>query len=327
MKSNGVERNRRTGRLRTFWSGNNRIRLMLTLELAVMLPAAALIYVNFYQLKSIERDKVLEAAIHRDFQQMLAISEKQMNMKAYAKIEDARDAFPPPDADKGVKAERLDLLLSQRPWLAHAFLFDAEKGFVFRSQPQRMREPFFLQEHQVLEKQLGWLAFEAKTMLDALQKKSRQVSWYSEPAKRPGGYAFRTSALFPLAHVSRKRVAMGGVIFEPDYLKKTFFPEMLEALIAYKLGEDGGNRLAMIVYPAEAGGEGGTSGLMYKDEPLAASAGWTEGKPEISTKRSAGWRWASSSRGRAWRHSGGAGCGTVSSSSGCCRCCCLAAWS
>ncbi len=32
-----------------FWSGDNRFRIMLTLELAVMLPAAALIYVNFRQ--------------------------------------------------------------------------------------------------------------------------------------------------------------------------------------------------------------------------------------------------------------------------------------
>src|SRR5262249_6661503 len=50
------------------WS-NKRFRLMLTLELAVMLPAAALIYVNFHHLKEIKRDNFLEAAIHRDFQQ------------------------------------------------------------------------------------------------------------------------------------------------------------------------------------------------------------------------------------------------------------------
>jgi len=58
--------------------GFNRFRLMLTLGLAVVLPAAALIYVNFSQLRAFERDKVLEAAIHRDFQEMLAITEKKM---------------------------------------------------------------------------------------------------------------------------------------------------------------------------------------------------------------------------------------------------------
>ena len=45
----------------------NRFRLMLTLALAVLLPAAALIYVNFSQLRSFDRDKFLQAAIHRDF--------------------------------------------------------------------------------------------------------------------------------------------------------------------------------------------------------------------------------------------------------------------
>ena len=40
----------------------NRFRLMLTLGLAVVLPAAALIYLNFRQLRAFERDKVLEAA-------------------------------------------------------------------------------------------------------------------------------------------------------------------------------------------------------------------------------------------------------------------------
>ena len=55
---------------RRWWRGN-RFRLILTMELAVLLPAAVLILVNFYHVRSIQRDKVLEAAIHRDFQYML----------------------------------------------------------------------------------------------------------------------------------------------------------------------------------------------------------------------------------------------------------------
>jgi len=68
---------------------------------------------------------------------------------------------------------------------------------------------------------------------------------------------------------------LGGVSFDPNYLKQTFFPEMLEELIAHKLTEGGGNQLAMMVYPADY--EGGNG-----DKVLAASAGWTEGKPEVS---------------------------------------------
>ena len=42
-----------------FWSDKNRFRLMV---LAVVLPAVSLIYFNFSHLKSIKRNKVLEAA-------------------------------------------------------------------------------------------------------------------------------------------------------------------------------------------------------------------------------------------------------------------------
>ena len=94
MEPSSGERNGRSDRLRKLWSGNNRLRLMLTLELAVMLPAAALIYLNFDQLKSMKRDKVLEAAIHSDFQQMLAIAEKQINQKAYTLTEGSAICSP-----------------------------------------------------------------------------------------------------------------------------------------------------------------------------------------------------------------------------------------
>ena len=127
--------------LRKLWTGNNRIRLMLTLELAVMLPAAALIYLNYYQLKSLKRDKVLEAAIHRDFHQMLAIAEKQINQKAYTVVEGIRNLFPSPDAEKEDKLHKLDWILSQHPELGHVFLYEADRGFLFRSQPQRMNNP------------------------------------------------------------------------------------------------------------------------------------------------------------------------------------------
>jgi signal transduction histidine kinase len=286
MKSKGVEKGRIVDRVRRFWSGNNRVRLMLTLELAVMLPAAALIYINFHHLKSIERDKVLETAIHGDFHQMLAISEKQINQKVYKMTEEARALFPSPDAhSQSAREKQLDGILSKRPWLAQVYLFDAEHGFLFRSQPRRMSDPHFREEHQRISKMLGgWFAYEAKVMLEQIHKRARGITWYPERSKSEGGYAFRTSALFSLPHLPKDRVALGGVSFDPAYLKQTFFPNMLEELITYKLGEEGGNPLAMIVYPADSERHAGSSPSVGGDAEafLAASAGWTEGEPEVS---------------------------------------------
>jgi len=58
---------------------NERTRLILTLEFAVVLPAAALVILNVWHLNQIRRDRAVEAAIQRDFTQVLHISEKQIN--------------------------------------------------------------------------------------------------------------------------------------------------------------------------------------------------------------------------------------------------------
>src|SRR5713101_2742090 len=134
-------------RRRKLLGGFNRFRLMLTLGLAVLLPAAALIYVNFSQLRSFERDKGLQAIIHRDFQETLAITEKKIDKKAYNMVEEARDIFPSPDTDSQEKEKKLDLVLAKNPWMAHAFLFD-EKGLVMRSRPEQMSDKYIRDEHE-----------------------------------------------------------------------------------------------------------------------------------------------------------------------------------
>ena len=77
--------------------GNTRFRLILTLGLAVVLPALTLIYVNFQHVKSIQRDKKVEGLIHRDFQYLLTIASKKINGKTYELTEQARDSFPAPE--------------------------------------------------------------------------------------------------------------------------------------------------------------------------------------------------------------------------------------
>jgi len=109
---------------RAFLGGNTRLRLVLTLGLAVVLPALALIYVSFQHVKSIKRDKKIEALIHRDFQYLLYAGVKKMNGEAYAKTEEARDLFPSESDSEEEKLRKLKLILENRPWFDHVFLFD-----------------------------------------------------------------------------------------------------------------------------------------------------------------------------------------------------------
>ncbi|MGH9873479.1 MAG: sensor histidine kinase [Pyrinomonadaceae bacterium] len=261
-----------------FWSQDNRFRLMLTLGLAVLLPAAALIYVNFQHVESIERDKNIEAIIHRDFQYALAVSEKKLNQKAYAMTEEVRAAFPSPDDTEADKEKQLDLILAKNPWLAHVFLWDGEKGLLLRSQPQQLGDTYFCREHDyVKEAYSGWFGMEGKMLVEGIHKKSRPISWYPSQTKRADGENLLVTAFFSLPQVSRERVAMGGMSIDPNYLKKTFLPEMLDELITQKLTEDKNEQLAMMVYPAD--NEGGR-----EDKPVATSAGWSKGKPEVMRK-------------------------------------------
>jgi signal transduction histidine kinase len=263
---------------RTLLGGFDRFRLMLTLGLAVLLPAAALIYVNFSQLRTFERDKVLEAAIHRDFQEMLAISEKKINKKAYTMAEEVKDQFPSPDIDESEKEKQLDLILSKNPTLSHVFIFD-EAAYVFRSQPQQMSDKHFRAEHEHLaEMYRGWFSnpLEAKSTVEMLHNKSRPIMFSTGHTKRENGEGVIATALFVLPG-SNDRAVIGGATFDACYLKQTFFPQMLEEQVTQKSADQGGNRLAMMVYFGET--ESG------KDiTPIAASTGWDNGKPEVMRK-------------------------------------------
>ena len=138
---------------------NARTRMMLTLQLAVMLPAAVLVILSAWHLKTIQRDRAVEAAIQRDFSQVLAISEKQINHKAYELVDDVRADFPPPGE---ACTETMDRILSTHPYVAHLMLYDPEQGFVMRSQPYRMKnDPGFRDQAEHMSKMMeGWWKLE-----------------------------------------------------------------------------------------------------------------------------------------------------------------------
>jgi signal transduction histidine kinase len=284
----------RSKRARLF-GGNTRSRLVLTLGLAVVLPALTLIYVNYRHVKSIQRDKKIEALIHRDFQYVLSITEKRLRQKTVAFIDDARNRFPTTADNDAEKRQKLNALLAANPLFSHAFIYDSaqgEKGLVLQSQTCMADK-----EHDRLVKTYtGWFGMESREMAQAINKKTKRLSWYSvvDTTSVP---AYSTTAFFTLPSSSPDQPVLGGIGFDTNQLKDIFFPAVIDEVLAKKLTdkqdasiaemlheitpaelEAGGppdERLAMNVYFAD-------NGMGEDDRPFLTSPTWGTGEPEVA---------------------------------------------
>lgn len=285
----------RSNRGAKLFSGNTRSRLFLTLGLAVVLPALSLVYVSFRHVKSIQRDKKVEALIHRDFQYILSITEKRINQKTNSLVEQARNNFPRDKDSEADKRNKLNELLAQAPWLSYAFIFDGdkgEKGLVIQAQPKVAAHDL----ERMTKMYGGWFGIDGHEMALHIHKKTRRMQWYSGESESPNGPVYNTTAFFTFPDLPKTRPVLGGVVFDTNYLKETFFPVLLDELISKKLSDpmetsvadmlheltprdiDQGHqdeRLAMMVYLADGG-----SGRGYR--PFAASDAWGNGDPEVS---------------------------------------------
>ncbi len=85
----------------------DRTRLLLTLELAIILPAASLMAFSIWNLRHIQRDKAIEAAIQRDFTYVLKIAEKKTWHRASDILTPVRKQFPCAGDGTNIKAQLL----------------------------------------------------------------------------------------------------------------------------------------------------------------------------------------------------------------------------
>ena len=271
---------------------NTRFRLVLTLGVAVVLPALTLIFVNFQHVKSIQRDKKVEALLHRDFQYLLSNSAKKLSRKAYEMTEQAQEAFPCDAGSDEEKRRKLELILDKSPWFTHAFIFEAKKGAIVEQQREHKDEKELANLTRMYG---GWLELDGRSMVDQLSKKPKPITWFSGEHNLPDGSSvYTTTALFIFPQLPRDRTVLGGVSFDENYLRQKFFPKMLEdftslddsghgeGMTFYELTSQGlkehkEQRLAMLVFPDDAM-------RAEPERPFATSAAWNSGKPEVSLK-------------------------------------------
>lgn len=248
---------------------NERTRLMLTLELAVVLPAAALVILSALHLKSIERDRGVQAAFQRDFSQVLLITEKQMNHKAWELIDDVRDQFPSSGA---ACTETMDRILASHPYVAYLFVYDPAVGLVFRSQPSKANDSAFRPEHDYLSGMFSaWMQVEYKDLVKSLEEKETKGrrEAFDDWVPRGDKHQYVAGQVFLTRDLSGQNRAVAGMVFDSDYLRQEFFPEELTAVLSQQEEKGETTRAAIMIHPR------------YESTPLAASAGWDGGTPEV----------------------------------------------
>ena len=248
---------------------NDRTRRMLTLELAVVLPAAALVILGALHLKSIQRDRGVQAAFQRDFNQVLVIAEKQINRKAFELTDDVQEQFP--SAGRAC-AETMDRILATHPYIAHLWVYDPDKGLTFRSQPTRLKDPVFRNESEAFSSMMvGWMKIEGMSTTKELQEMGKKARHYTFSNRAPRGdkWAYQSAVLFLTGDSSGGHKAVGGMAFDAEYLRDQFFPEALSAVLNYQEEKGEKNHVVLMLHHR------------YEMTPLATSPGWDGGTPEV----------------------------------------------
>lgn len=224
------------------WRLTDRTRTLLTLELAIVLPAAALLGFSIWNLKHIQRSEAIEAAYERDFAHVLYFAEKKSWHKANDLIAPVRKAFPNSDEDRSVINAELVDILSEHPEFAYALIYDKKKNLLLsRGQPARdADQEFCASEQEAIKTVATWLPVEASTLaarIRAMEEKDE------DPVGFEGGWMvgenrrdYWNLAYFIPRGVPKDRVVLGLVSFDDDYLRKTFFPAMMKDVLTSKNG-------------------------------------------------------------------------------------------
>jgi signal transduction histidine kinase len=248
---------------------NERTRLMLTLELAVVLPAAILVLLSVLHVNSIQRDKGVQAAFQRDFTHVLKISEQQINQNAYDLADQVRNDIP---AAGEACSETMDRILLAHPYVAHLFMYDPTTGMVFRSQQERLKDPSFHAEAEEQAKMFsGWMQMDYKDEVRHLQelaKNGERYYFFDSWAPRGEKHLYQSGAAFLAGDSHGGNTAVAGLVFDAEYLNDKFLPEMVDQVLSHdEQGER--NHVAIMIRPR------------HEMTPIAASAGWDGGYPEV----------------------------------------------
>lgn len=248
--------------------------MLLTLELAIVLPAASLMAFSVWNLNKIQRDKQIEAAIQRDFTSVLKIAEKQTWHKAYEVLAPVRKEYPCGGDGMDVKAQ-LDRVLADHPEFLYALLYDkGNDKLIYRAkQGHDSDSTIHKQVSDAVAMTTSWVPMESAELVHKLHMEGEEMpfGFYGGWARSNDEPYYWSVAYFIPASVRDDRVVLAVVGFDPEYLHNKFFPGVMASVLANKnlvLRSDA-NPPAMMVRPAKS----------YS--PWITSPSWDGGKPEM----------------------------------------------
>jgi signal transduction histidine kinase len=238
--------------------------------LAVMLPAAALVVTSVVYLRHIQRDKIFDNSIKMEYQQTLALAERRIDDRAFEIAEKDQAAFPDVDDSDG-----LDAFLSAHPDISHALIWNGKGKMTLRSQPGRMNDPEFQASGKRLAAELGsWWDLAADEQIARIKTfesaEMRHVYITEESVDQGDKTLYESFVYFIPRGSSPDHPALAGFGYDEDYLRNKFFPTVLQQVMPVTSQNDHMHpQLAMTIRKAK------------EETPLAASACWDGGMPEV----------------------------------------------
>ncbi len=223
-----------------------------------------------WHLRNIQRDKAIEAVFQREYQQVLAIAEKQIDTRAYDIAEEARAKFP--DVNHG---DELEAFLASHRDIAHAFLWTGKGHVESQPQPDRMSDPEFVDEGRKFLSMIGpWFDLESKDFITKLKKseamEGRHVYLTSNWITKGDKLLYQSLVLFMPRGSTAEHPALAGFVYDTDYLKDKFFPQALNEVLPNQNRNDTSHPQPVIMVRTA------------KDhDPLATSLCWDGGSPEV----------------------------------------------
>jgi len=256
---------------------SDRTRMLLTLELAIILPAASLMAFSVWNLHKIQRDKAIEAAIQRDFTTVLRIAEKKTWMRATEMLAPVREKFPCGTEESEIKPE-MERILEAHPEFLYAIFYNKEHNILmWRSRPSGDGDDDFRRRMaDEVAMTTKWLPSEAGDFAHRLRmseaKEDNPFGFYGfwEVGKDEQPY-YHDIGLFVPKNAPKDSVTIGVVGFDPEYLRTKFFPGLLNDVLTSKNPALRSDAIppAMMVRPAKG------------STPWVASPNWDGGKAEM----------------------------------------------